>query len=181
MTSSSKKHKRNGRDEKISPEEVAKKVKDVAKTIRETSSAARDTVKKIHGSGAITELAEAVQEAAVATKDTANEISDAAKEIRYSHVAEGTASAMEETARTVGETLEVTKDTARQGPMAAPKTPKTVRKGAVKVGKATKATFYQATNRLKGAVKTKGKAKDIKKKSKTRLAKQKRAVRRMTE
>jgi hypothetical protein len=102
----------------------------------------------------------------VATKDTAKEISDAAKEIRDSHAAEGTASAMEETVKTVGETLQVTKDTARQVPKAAPKTTKTVRKGAV-----------QATNRLKGAVRTKGKAKEIKKKEKTRLAKQKRDVR----
>jgi hypothetical protein len=80
--------------------------------------------------------------------------------------------------RRVGETLEVTKDTARQVPKAAPKTTKTVRKGAVKASKATKASFYQATNSLKGAVRTKGKAKEIKKKEKTRLAKQKRDVRR---
>ena len=34
--SSSKKRKRSGQGEKIGPEEVAQKVKDVAKTIRET-------------------------------------------------------------------------------------------------------------------------------------------------
>jgi hypothetical protein len=83
---------------------------------------------------------------------------------------------MEETAKTVGETLQVTKDTARQVPKAAPETTKTVRKGAIHASKAAKATFYQATNRVKGAVKTKGKAKEIKKKAKTRLAKEKREL-----
>jgi hypothetical protein len=71
---------------------------------------------------------------------------------------------VEETAKTVGETIQVTKDTARQVPKAAPKTTKTVRKGAVEVSRAAKATIYQASNRLrKGAVKTKIKAKKIKK------------------
>src|SRR5438445_13397560 len=97
--SSSKKRKRSGRDEKISPEVGAKKVKDVAKINRKTSSAARGRVKTIHESGAITELAEAVQEAAVATKDTTKEISDTAKEMRNGHVTAGTASAVEETVK----------------------------------------------------------------------------------
>ena len=46
-------------EEKISSEKVVKKVKDLAKTIRETSSTARETVRKFHESGAISELAEA--------------------------------------------------------------------------------------------------------------------------
>jgi predicted metal-binding transcription factor (methanogenesis marker protein 9) len=46
------------REENISPEEVAKKVKDLAKIIRETSSTARETVRKFHESGAISELAD---------------------------------------------------------------------------------------------------------------------------
>ena len=71
---------------------------------------------------------------------------------------------MEETAKTVGETIQVSKDTARQVPKASPKTTKTVRKEAVKASKVAKATFYQATNRLrKGAIKKKIKAKKIKK------------------
>ena len=44
-----------GREENKSPEEVAKKVKDAAKIIRETSSSARDTVRKFHESGAVSE------------------------------------------------------------------------------------------------------------------------------
>ena len=71
---------------------------------------------------------------------------------------------MEETAKTVGETIQVTKDSARQVPKSAPMTTKTVRKGAVKARKVAKATFYQAMNRLrKGAIKKKIKAKKIKK------------------
>jgi len=45
---------KHGREENISPEEVAKKVKDAAKIIRETSSA-RDTVRKFHECGAVSE------------------------------------------------------------------------------------------------------------------------------
>jgi len=65
-----KKTMRNDRKGAIPAEQAAETVKKVARNIREVSSTARETVKKIHGSGAITELAEAVQEAAVAAKDT---------------------------------------------------------------------------------------------------------------
>ncbi len=61
--------RRHKASREITPEQAADKVKDVAKTIREVSSTARETVKKFHESGAITELAEALHEAAVATRD----------------------------------------------------------------------------------------------------------------
>ena len=51
--SSSKIQERSDHEENINPEEVAKKVKDVAKIIRETSSTARETVRKFHESGVI--------------------------------------------------------------------------------------------------------------------------------
>src|SRR5215467_9014141 len=69
----------------INAEEVANKVKDAAKIIRKTSSTARDTVRKFHKSGVVSEYAGAVQEAAVAAQDTAIEIRDTAMELRDSH------------------------------------------------------------------------------------------------
>jgi hypothetical protein len=154
-----------------------------ARNIREVSSTARETVKKIHESGAITELAEAVQEAAVATKDTAKEIGSTAKEIRNSHVAATTASAIEETVKAATETIQAGENTARQVSKAAPKTTGTIKKGATKATKATKATLHQAGRGLRKVAITRP-AKDKKiKRSKTKKhtpAKRQRSLRQKT-
>jgi hypothetical protein len=143
--------------ERISPEQVADKIKKIAKNIREVSSTTRDTVKKFHDSGAILDIGEAVQEAATAGRDTAAEIRDTAKEIRDSHVAADTASAVEQTAKIAGETVEVVEDTTKQVPMAAPKTTSTVIKGTIKAHRAAKPALRQVERKVK---KTSGKAKD---------------------
>lgn len=164
--------------EGIIPEKVTARIKELAKNIREISTTARDTVKKFHESGAITELGEAVQEAAAAGRDTTREIRDTAEEVRDSRVAADTARAIEETAKTAGQTIQVAEDTARQVPLAAPpKTTSTARKGVVEAYVATRRSSRPVKSKLKkGTAKKRTEATKLSRKTTKKLTEQKKAT-----
>jgi malate/lactate dehydrogenase len=83
---------------------MAVAVKEFAKTIRDSSTKMCETLRTLHQTGAIDEMADAIRAAAVATRDTAREIEEISKEIKDRGVIKETKNAVKDAVTAVRET-----------------------------------------------------------------------------
>src|SRR6266487_6484880 len=98
----------------LNPGHIAQSIKNLAKGIHEGSYKMKKTVRILHQSGAINELAQAVYEATAAARDTAREIHDTTRDLKEDGIIGGTARAIQETTEAARVTVHTVRDIATE-------------------------------------------------------------------
>ena len=104
----------------MNPQQIAQSIKNIAKGIHEGSFKMRKTVRILHQSGAINELAQAVYEA-TAVYEAAREIHDTTRDLKEDGIIGGTAKAIQETTVAARMTVHTVRDIATETAGAFPK------------------------------------------------------------
>lgn len=98
----------------MNPQQIAQSIKNIAKGIHEGSFKMRKTVRILHQSGAINELAQAVYEATAAARDTAREIHDTTRDLKEDGIIDGAAKAIQQTTVAARMTVHTVRDIATE-------------------------------------------------------------------
>jgi methyl-accepting chemotaxis protein len=135
----------------LTANETVRTIQSISKNIREYSLRMRETMKTLHESGSIPEMAEAIREGSFAVRDTVRDINAATQEMKKNGVIVDTVSALENTLKSAEQSIATVKEITKEAEKASPRTTKSVQDGIDIVKKETR----QVTEKIVEGVKNK--------------------------
>lgn len=139
------------RGSQLTTKETVRTIQNISKNIREYSLRMRETMKTLHESGSIPEMAEAIREGSFAIRDTVRDINAATQEMKKNGVIVDTVSALENTLKSAEQSIATVKEITKEAEKASPRTTKSVQDGIDIVKKETR----QVTEKIVEGVKNK--------------------------
>ena len=139
------------RGPQLTAKETVRTIQNISKNIREYSLRMRETMKTLHESGSIPEMAEAIREGSFAVRDTVRDINAATQEMKKNGVIVDTVSALENTLKSAEKSIATVKEITKEAEKASPRTTKSVQDGIDIVKKETR----QVTEKIVEGVKNK--------------------------